>query len=269
MSANFLGREKGYKDITGGGFQEAGLSIAEHFAPAATYPERIDRFFAEVAALGFRGIDLWTAHCSPAWATPQHLDAVLAASARHGVELVSIAGGLGNSWEALEQAVRLASDLRVPVIGLGAGPELIPARLPEVNALLEKNGVRFAFENHPNEPTPAVVLEKIGHGKYGAVGATLDTGWFATHGYKVEDAIDELGSLTWLVHLKNIVAPGGHVAARWDEGCLDFEPIVRHLRRVGYDGWISVEYEPTDCDPSQACRQVREMIELWWSPLIA
>ncbi|HWL51511.1 MAG TPA: hypothetical protein VNQ90_03700 [Chthoniobacteraceae bacterium] len=63
MSANFLGREKGYRNVTG--FGEGNTSLAEAFSPAATYAGRIDRLFAEVADMGFRAIDLWTAHCHP------------------------------------------------------------------------------------------------------------------------------------------------------------------------------------------------------------
>ena len=264
MSANFLGREKGYRDIEGSGFQEGGLSVAEHFSPLATYASRVDHLFGTVAELGFKGIDLWTAHCDPNWATPAHRNAAVAASQHHEVEIVSIAGGLGDSLGTLEAFSQLAADLGCSMLGLGAWRGLMPERNPEVSAVLRQHGVRLAFENHPKEPTPAVLLEVIESGRWPEIGVTLDTGWFATTGYPVEKAVDELSDRLWHVHLKNVVEPGTHVPARWNEGCLDLEPIVRRLRANQYEGWMSVEYEPTDRDPSESCRELREKITGWW-----
>lgn len=240
-----------------------GRLTAEAFSPAATYGERMDALFAEIAAMGYRGVDLWTAHCDPEWATPQHIDGLLAASDRHKVELVSLAGGMGGSLERFEALCRLSRDIGCPVLGIGGN--LIPDQIEEVSGILERYGVKLGFENHPNEPTPAVVLEKIGNGRFPRIGSTLDTGWFGTHDYPVVKAIDELKDYLFLVHLKNVEKPCAHVAATWEDGCLDMEPIVRRLREVGYAGWMSVEFEPEEGDPTEACRRFRELAEKWWA----
>src|SRR5690606_30752192 len=197
------------------------------------------------------GVDLWTAHCNPLWVTPQHIDGVLAASSKHQVELVSIAGGLGDDLELIDKTCKMASDLRCPIIGLGC--RALPHRSAEVQQILQRHGVFLAFENHPNEPTPEVVLEKIGHGQYPNISTTFDTGWWGTHNYPVLDAINILKDYIMLVHLKNVVEPGTHIAARYDEGCLDLKPVVQRLRDINYTGWISLEYEPLDRDPTEDC----------------
>lgn len=258
MTANFLGREKNYKDVTG--FDESATSIAAAFAPASTYGGRIERLFEEIASMGFKGVDLWDAHCHSAWATTQHFKAVRAASEKCGLKIVSIAGGARNLTE-FEMYCQLAHEVGAPMLGLGG--DLLPDYRGQVLDLLERYKVKFGFENHPNEKTPADVIEKIGHGNYPRLGATLDTGWFATHGYPILDAIDELKEHLMLVHLKNIEAPGAHEAAAWDRGCLDMEPIVRKLKEVGYAGYMSVEYEPLDHDPSESCAEFRKKIEEW------
>lgn len=263
MSANFLGREKGYKNVTG--FGEGNTSIAEHFSPASTYSERIDRLFEEVAAMGYRGIDLWMAHCNPQWATSQHLDGLLKASAKHHVELASLAGGLRDDLEHIEKSVRMAYDLRCPMLGLGCAA--LPHRIAEVEKILAANHVKLAFENHPGEPTPEIVLEKIAYGSHPHIGVTFDTGWWGTHNYPVLDALEKLKEHVLLVHLKNVKEAGTHIAARWDEGILDLASVVRKLREVGYEGWISLEYEPEDHDPTEECREFLQCAEQWWNNL--
>ena len=260
MSANFLGREKNYQNVIG--FGEGDTSVAEVFAPAATYVERIDELFSEVAAMGYRGIDLWTAHCNPEWAKSQHVDGLLKASAKHGVEIVSLAGGLGDGLEQIEETCRMAQDIRCPLLGLGC--RALPQRGAEVEALLAKYGVKLAFENHPNEPTPEAVLEKIGYGRFPHIGSTFDTGWWGTHGYPVLEALDALREHLLLVHLKNVREPVTHIAARWDEGCLDLASIVRRLKHIGYSGWISLEYEPEDHDPTEDCHEFLKVATAWW-----
>lgn len=212
--------------------------------------------------MGYRGIDLWTGHCSPDWATPQHFDGLLKASAKHGVELVSIAGGLGDDLEQIEKTCRMARDIQCPILGLRC--DALPHRMAEVEDILARNGVKLAFENHPREPTPEVVLDKIGHGRCPHIGSAFDTGWWGTHDYPVLDALEKLKAHLLLVHLKSVKAPGAHVAARWDEGCVDLESVTRRLKEIGYDGWISLEYEPLDRDPTEDCREFLKVATQWW-----
>jgi L-ribulose-5-phosphate 3-epimerase len=259
MSANFLGREKGYLNVTG--FGEGSTSVAEAFAPAATYGERIDRLFEEVAAMGYKGIDLWTAHCNPNWAGKQHVKGVLAAAQKHGVEIVSIAGGMGPDLAKFEDLCRLACDIGCPLLGMGGS--FIEGHAAEVESILSRYNLHLGFENHPEE-TPEILLERIGHGCHPHIGTTLDTGWWGTHGVPLDEALAKLKEQIRLVHFKNIAAPGGHIAARWDQGCLDLKSFLSQLRRSGYSGWISMEYEPLDHDPSEDCRLFRQQVEEWW-----
>ncbi len=259
MSANYLGREKRY--ATPSNFGEGSRSIAEAFAPLETYPQRIESLFAEIAALGFGGVDLWTAHCNPLWATEAHYAAVREAAQKTGLIITSIAGGMGPDVQAFEGVCRLARGVGTDLLGVGG--KLLDDSFEEVCTLLEKYEVRLGFENHPNEPTPAVLLQRIRHGAHPRIGVTLDTGWFATHDYPIDAAIDEVRPHLFLVHLKNIVAVGGHEAAPWDAGCLEFRPIVEKLLEIGYTAPVSIEYEPPSHDPGPQCAACREAVEAW------
>lgn len=259
MSANFLGREKGYQDVKGFGDP----SVSEYYSPASTYAERIDQLFAEIAAIGYKGVDLWTAHCNPLWVTSQHIDAVLATSSKHQLELVSIAGSISDSLEHVEQTCKMASDLQCPLLGLGC--RTLPHHIEATQEILQRYGIKLAFENHPNETTPQVVLDKIGNGQYPNIGSAFDTGWWGTHDYPVLEALETLKDHLLLVHLKNIEAPGAHVAARFDQGVVDLKSVVLKLRDMQYDGWISLEYEPMHHNPTEDCRAFLQAATEWWN----
>lgn len=259
MSANFLGREKGYKEVKGFGDP----SLAEYYSPVETYAERIDQLFSEIAQLGYKGVDLWTAHCNPQWATAKHIEGVLAASSKHQLELISIAGSINDKLENVELTCKMAHDLGCPLLGLGC--RTLPDLAQETQEILARYGIKLAFENHPQEVTPQIVLDKIGNGRFPNIGNAFDTGWWGTHNYPVLNALDELKDHILLVHLKNIEAPGAHVAARFDQGILDLKSVVQRLKEIGYNGWISLEYEPMHHDPSEDCRAFLAAATEWWN----
>ena len=103
--------------------------------------------------------------------------------------------------------------------GFSGDAEAIAAACAERNVCL-------AVENHP-EKTPAELLEKIARG-HGAFAATVDTGWWGTHGYDAARAIEELGRQAVHVHLKDVLAEGEpHETCRWGEGIVPIRECVR------------------------------------------
>jgi L-ribulose-5-phosphate 3-epimerase len=104
------------------------------------------------------------------------------------------------------------------------------------------------------------VLELIGDDA-DVLGATIDTGWFATHGYDAVRAIDDLRERLFHVHLKDVERPGEHVTCAHGTGCVDIEGCVDALLSSGYDGALSVEHEPYDHDPTSECARMREALQ--------
>lgn len=259
MTANFLGREKGYENVTG--FGESNTSIAAAFSPAATYAERIERLFEEIAEMGFRGVDVWTAHLNPAWVTNRHIDGILKAADKYGLEFVSIAGGIRDDVEYLRKVCQLAKDIGCPLLGMGCA--MLPDKVELVDRTLQEYGILLGFENHPDEKTPADVLDKIGHGRYSSIGSAFDSGWWGTHGYPAVQALDELKDHLMLIHLKSVKQSGSHVAARWDEGCVDIKAVVKRLKELDYNNWICIEHEPY-YDPREDCIEMKELLIKWW-----
>ena len=252
MTANDVARETGWA-MDGWGHGDRATN--EAFAPLETYPERIDALLADVRALGFDTVDVWGTHLSPDWATDAHVEAALAALRRHGLRVSTYATWLGPS--NVERACELTLALGTDLIGGGFSGD------PESLALvLAKYDVRLGVENHP-EKTPREVLAKIERG--GAqFGATVDTGWWGSHGYDAAAAREELAPRLLHVHLKDVRAPGdAHETCRWGDGVVPVEECVRTLRRLGYGGAIAVEHEPETSDPSEDVRAMRAQLAGW------
>ena len=254
MSANEVARETGWAMH---GWGHGDRATNEAFRPLETYAELFDGVCARARALGFDAIDVWGAHLNPEWATDEHVEAARAALERHGLRVTSLATwvGPGNARRTCELALALGTD----VVGAGFSGDA-----HALAATFRRHRVRLAVENHP-ERTPAELREKVVRGG-GAFGATVDTGWWATHGYDAAQAIRELDGQIAHVHLKDVLHVGEpHETCRWGEGIVDVEASVRALREIGYGGAISVEHEPETFDPSDDLRAMRLQLERWLS----
>jgi L-ribulose-5-phosphate 3-epimerase len=251
-TANFVARETGWAMH---GWGHGDRETNERFRPPETFGERFDELLADVRALGFDTIDLWGAHLSPEWATDEHVSAARDALAAHGVTVTTYATWVRRA--TVERACDLALALGTNVIGAGFSGD--PAGLAPA---LRARGVQLAIENHP-ERTPAELLAKIEAGA-GTMAATVDTGWWATQGYDPVRAIEELGERIAHVHLKDVLHEGEpHETCPWGDGIVDVEGCVRALRRLGYDGPLTIEHEPEDHDPSDELRGMRALLESW------
>src|SRR5262245_34194553 len=182
MSANYVARELGYGAADEWEAFDAATNAA--FEPIDTFPERFDALLAPVAEIGFDAIDLWFGHLNWRWATPEHVAVARETLDRRGIRVVSLAGSIGKTTADVEAACRLANALGVDLIA-GVG-DVVHSDRDGAAALLDAHGVRFGLENHP-ERTPAEVLEAIGDAD--ALGAAVDTGWWATQGYDPVAAI--------------------------------------------------------------------------------
>jgi sugar phosphate isomerase/epimerase len=255
MSANYVSAALGYGAADDWGpFDDA---TNKAFAPLETFADRFGEVVASISGAGFDALDLWTAHLNWQWATPEHVRIARAALGEHGLRVVSLAGNFGSTADELATACRLAKALDVGLLG-GMG-EVLRTDLAGAEAVLREHGVRFGYENHP-ETNPAQVLELIGDAA-DVLGATIDTGWFATHGYDAVRAIGELRERLFHVHLKDVERPGEHVTCRHGTGCVDIVGCVAALVASGYDGALSVEHEPYDRDPTNECARMREALQ--------
>jgi L-ribulose-5-phosphate 3-epimerase len=254
MTANYVARETGYAMH---GWGHGDRATNERFRPLETYAERVDELLSGIRSLGFDTIDLWGAHLNPEWATDEHVAIARDALDRHGLRVATYATWVGPS--NVERACELALGVGTSLIGAG-----ISGEPEELAAVLGDRGVRIGIENHP-EKAPAEVLAKIERGD-GTLGATVDTGWWGTHGYDAARAIEELGEHVLHVHLKDVRAVGDpHETCRWGDGIVPIEGCVGTLQQLGYSGAITIEHGPEDHDPSAECRAMLAELRGWLS----
>lgn len=259
MSANFVARQLNYNmPLTQ--WMEGDRTTQGFFRPLTTFRERFAALLAEVQALGFTAIDIWLAHLHPSWASAEHIAIARDLLARYNLRVISLAGSFGNTREEVEASCQLANALSTTILGGGSG--LLNHDRQLLIAILQSHGVRLGIENHP-EKTPQELLDKIGDGGNGVIGAAVDTGWFGTQGFDVVLALAELRDHLLHVHLKDVRAAGAHETCRYGKGVVQIERSVETLQRIGYRGALSIEHEPEHFDPSEDVRASLRMLKRW------
>ena len=252
MTANYVARETGWAMRDWG---HGDAATQESFRPLDTYEQRLDEVLSRVRELGFDTVDVWGAHLGAEWASDEHLTIARELIDRHDLRVATYATWIAPS--NIERACELTRGLGARIIGAGFSGE--PEQLVPV---LREHDVHLAVENHP-EQTPDEILGKIERGD-GWLGATVDTGWWGTHGYDAARAIEELGDRVLHVHLKDVRRVGEpHDTCPWGEGVVDVRGCVAALQRIGYRGAYTVEHEPEDHDPSDEVRELRVRLEEW------
>jgi inosose dehydratase len=120
--------------------------------------------------------------------------------------------------------------------------------LRHIDERCTREGLSFGIHNHffpgkkfPYE-SPDEVLAAL-KGRSGTMGATLDTGQFASCGYDSVDAVRKLGPHLKMVHLKDIEARGAEVNVLLGKGIAKIPEVVTELIRIEYRGLVAIEYE--------------------------
>lgn len=262
MSANFVARQLNYKmpAIDQGGWGYADGVTNQYFSPIETFAERFDAMLEEVAVLGFKAIDLWTGHLNPLWADEDHVAIARELLSKHALSVSSLAGGFGSTQAELARSCQVALGVGAKILGGNAG--LLYSDRASAIDILREYGVQLGIENHP-EKNSQELLAKIGEDAPDVIGACVDTGWFGTHGYDAAQALHELSATLVHIHLKDVLAAGGHHTCRFGAGCVPIEGCVRALQRLGYSGGISIEHEPEEFDPRPDCQAGLAMVKGW------
>lgn len=255
--SSFVGQQAGYS----ADWSTSVAAVNAYYSPLDTFDERFEAFLLAVKALGFSLLDIWTAgQLNWAWALPEHGQIAADLLDQHRITVVSLGGEFGATREELDSACRMA---------VGVGTRLLSGTLPLLYtdrslalSLLRDYDLQLALENHP-EKTPADMLAKLGDGEGGTLGTCVDTGWYATQGYDVPQAIRELGSTILHVHLKDVLAGyagGEHVNIGYGKGIVPIVACVDALKEIGYTGDISIENHTTDHDPTPELRDALALV---------
>lgn len=120
--------------------------------------------------------------------------------------------------------------------------------LRRIDERCTKEGLTFGIHNHffpgkkfPYESPEDVLAALKGRSK--TMGATLDTGQYASCGHDPVDAVRKLAPHLKMVHLKDIEASGAEVNVLLGKGIAKIPQVIAELIRVGYGGLVAIEYE--------------------------
>lgn len=163
---------------------------------------------------------------------------------RAGIRCVSYYSATIKDDRDVENAIRFAKLLGCSNITGDAAGDV----LKRIDRRLTQEGLTFGIHNHffPNTrfayESPEDVLNALASLSK-VMGATADTGHFATCGYDPADAIRKLAPRLRMVHLKDVKAKGGEVNVLLGRGVAGIPQAMQELRRQKFIGLTVVEYE--------------------------
>ncbi|MCL5270096.1 MAG: sugar phosphate isomerase/epimerase [bacterium] len=122
-------------------------------------------------------------------------------------------------------------------------------QLDLLEKMADETGIEIAIHNHPQPSVywnPETVLTAV-KGRSRRLGACADTGHWVRSGLDPVDCLRELEGHIVMLHFKDLDARSA--AARdtaWGQGACDAAGMMAELRRQGFRGWFSIEYENAD-----------------------
>jgi sugar phosphate isomerase/epimerase len=203
----------------------------------------------EIAACGFRAVEVWEAHASP-----QSLDRTKTMQWKKILQQAGLKP-IGYGGQLSRETLQICAWLEIPAINGGLG-SLTPEN---GTALCKEFGVALNLENHP-EKSVEEILKKIDGGNQW-LGVCIDMGWLGTQGASTSEVIKKIGPLVRHTHVKDVKAVGKHETCLLGEGVVNVAESIKTLRAQNYTGWYSWEDEPEDRNPFDSAQRNRQWIE--------
>ena len=172
--------------------------------------------------------------------------------------------------------IKLARKLDVSNISTQPGGPIINQSLSE-NELLKifENGIHEILDTAENEnvtvlvePEPRLLIEnsqqfikfiKNFDSKY--IALNFDVGHFFCVGEDPSQVIYRLSDYVRHVHLEDIATDRTHQHLMLGEGAIDIDSVLRSLKDIGYEGFITIELYPYQEYPKDAAKQAMEFVK--------
>ena len=149
----------------------------------------------------------------------------------------------GASWS---QALRLFVDMIKPVAEHAEKEGVLLLVEPEPGLLIETADQFLEFMQHIDSP---------------AIGLNFDIGHFYCVGDDPAATVPRLATYIRHFHLEDIASTRVHHHLIPGDGAIDFAATLRAIRKLGYQGWITVELYPYVDDPDAAARTALERVD--------
>ena len=155
--------------------------------------------------------------------------------------------------KAFSYAQRLGVDLIVAVPGTWGDTKPNAEVLDRIEQKIKETNIRVAFHLHGPDmalyPNATSIWEDVKN-RDPRMGMCLDIGHNLRYGSDSIKDLKRYAKRVFDIHLKDVTAPTkeGH-AIELGRGIIDFPAFVKMLRKVGYKGSVSLEYEKDMSDP--------------------
>ena len=224
--------------------------------------EVIDGILDRLSPARLDGIEFWYPHVWPANITPAVASEIHKRLAARDMKCCACAGSIPEPQKypyVCKELFQTACLLEAPLI---AG-HMDAHTIPQLSELCAFYGVRVAYENG-SEKDAAQILSVVQGGNEW-IGVNMDTGNMAAQGGDPVQAIRELGERIMHVHFKDVPDVGSHECVALGEGIVDLPGVIRELQALGYKGWLSIEIETADHDPTDEILASAEKIRRLWN----
>ena len=175
---------------------------------------------------------------------PERFESARAKFDQAGIQCVSYYTATINDDAELDTAIHGAKLLGSRNITGDATGDI----LGRIDERCTQEALTFGIHNHffkgkkfPYESPDDVLAALKGRSK--TMGATLDTGQFASCGQDPVEAVRKLAPYLKMVHLKDIEASGAEVNVLLGKGIARIADVIAELHKVGYTGLVAIEYE--------------------------
>ena len=270
-----LGMAAGLAGFTGcsgggayGGFR---MSLTSYSFREFTAAEAVEK----VAALGISCIDLWPSHVSslgggkrdrsakPYHENPQAWSQFRKALQQHGVACISYGvQNFTNDHDANRRIFDWAQQEGFKTFMANPAPDAFDS----LERLVEEYDLTVGIHNHGPEDLHYGRLSQLLDAlqdRHPKIGACADLGHFFRSGADPVEALERLQGRIYGIHIKDVLRNEELSKARVviGQGEMDIPPILKKLREIGYEGYLTYEHENHWDNPSPHIAESLEQLQ--------
>lgn len=208
----------------------------------------LDKSIAMMKRVGVQNLSVKEVHL-PLNSTQEVINAALAKYKEAGINVYTVGVIYMKTKEAVDQAFKYAKMVGVPMI-VGAPSYDV---LDYAEEKVKEYDIKLAIHNHGPEdalyPGPKDVYDRIKN-KDPRMGLCIDIGHATRAGVALDKAVKEYKDRLFDLHIKDInAAAKDGKAIEMGRGVIDFPALVKALKKIGYKGVCSIEFEKDMTDP--------------------
>ena len=174
---------------------------------------------------------------------PGKRKAILKVLKKKGVKLCAFGVVNGNTEEEWKQLFEFAKAMGIKVINSEPNVEFMPL----IGQLATQYKIKVGIHNHPQPShywNPQTVLDAIAAANSDYVGACADIGHWVRSGLDPVESLKRYEGHLVSLHFKDLAEKSSKTHdVHWGTGVCNVEGVIAELKRQGFKGIISAEYE--------------------------